>query len=485
MAPSVDFHVRPTFTSSFWIMRDVTISIASCPLQTPSPLHFSSVQLWLQNFTTPPCKSAPLPSTHQSSFPCQRAASLPWDAMPKLSSLYGAESQSEKTLIEKSREEKNQSSSSTYRKEVLERNGMRYVKSGPVPSEVSAKISSIVNAPRQSPPMTDEEAQRLATAAENSVEDAENELISHVIRYHAPNASLYSQAKKSENMPFYNHTIPNDPAVKNSPSIPKPDMTYGYRDDGYESFQKFANEQAYNGQNLYRHTQILKDNSLPFFLWEVKSQCTGGNIYHAVNQTITGGSTLVKAARALAVLTDKYSKTPHIPADTIAFSVAVDNATLQLQVHWYSANQVQYLTQRYQTFSLVDPKTIQELHRVVKNVLDWGYKDRYSLIRNQLSILFEATQTKMPAYPESASIDHHDFIARHQVRMKDHDAWCQSNNGFTSSLSSDPKMRPPQKNSHSVKDQAVVGKRKFQRKDYMLIMIAVLKSNFRKPNRID
>lgn len=339
---------------------------------------------------------------------------------------------------------------------------MHYVKAGPLPDHLSARGNDIVYARRCSPPMSDEEANDLALRAQNSVDLDEGGFKHEFVARLAPDAASFSQSSVSRTMPFYPHTIPREPTATTNPVQPKPDITYGYRHDSYRPFQQWANEQTYDGLSAYRYTEISRGNSLPFFIWEVKSQATGGNIYHAVNQAITAGSTLVQAAMLLAKLANKYSdQRLSEPENTIAFSLAIDTVTAQLNVHWYSPESFKFMTQPIQTFSLADPAAMPKLQQATKNILDWGYRDRHKLIMDQLTVLFSVSGTVPFLGGATMSLGEEASFVSHQAMLQDYRTWCQTKTTNDSapispeSLHMDP-VSPPSSTPSPAVDAAVI-----------------------------
>ena len=375
-------------------------SFASCPLEAPVPQPSPSksrIPQWLEGL-----RSQSAPTSLRVIIKCKRSRSVPLIPMSSydtgsrsptsfsVGSSPSKKNSSRNTNKEKDREEKLDTNSSTYREEVLKRNDIFYVNTTALPSTIDAEVQRIAYAKRNSPPISDELAQQLALQCRGQMDEPKQ---SYTVNFIDPNFTTspcpYPNSTVTRQLGWYPATVPRNMNSTITPKTPAPDVAYGYCEESYSSYQKYAIEQ----NDIYRYTQVSNDLSLPFFLWEIKSQCTGGSVYQAATQCITGGSAMVGAALALEWLIEKMTGRPSepIPTGSIAFSVAVDNINAQLHVHWYSSEALQYRTKCVETFSLWTAQGISDLQRVTKNILQWGYQERHNSMTQHLNTLFNAT----------------------------------------------------------------------------------------------
>lgn len=276
--------------------------------------------------------------------------------------------------------------------------------------------------------MARERAEEISTSIQDLVDAPEERLKDYLIPQLAPQVTHYAHAQTSLGMPFKESSIPRDNTVTVKPVGAKPDHAYGYSRGGTEDWPTWALQRGLDGQNAVHLTDFVGDLRSPFFIWEYKSQVSGGTLYHAVSQAIAGGSACVHAARALAhFVGDSCDK----PADAIAFSVAIDNVNAQLLVHWYSPLDYQYKTQSVRTFNLYDPDQLPQLVNIAKNIVSYGYENRYKEIMEQLSTLFLATSKTVPIQTKGAtrSFSQERTQGLHQRRVEQHSTWLQANQG--------------------------------------------------------
>ena len=172
-------------------------------------------------------------------------------------------------------------------------------------------------------------------------------------------------------------------------STPKPDYHLGY-DTGMKS--GFSAEQAHviDHPQARPYTQPGTGNVLPFLTVELKSEATGGTLYHAENQAAGSGT---YAQRAMEWLLDQANAPQeNRQTDTVTFSMAGTGRLVVLSAHWHSLKDRKYYMSYVKSFVSSEPEQVQACHSTVKNIIEWGLGKRHSKLGDVLEQLFPLTQ---------------------------------------------------------------------------------------------
>ena len=278
--------------------------------------------------------------------------------------------------------------SSTRYRGVLEYNNIEI---DPTGSKISQEVRSLLDTDilkkRTSPPLSQDELKDTMESMNKwggSTENVTNSLItSSMFPVHQPGISL------GGNSPWPRAALPYDQDFGYPISTPKPDYHVGY-ETGKKS--GFSAQQAHVINHPYArpYTQPGTGNCLPFLTLELKSEATGGTLYHAENQAAGSGT---YSLRAMEWLLDqaKASQTTR-QTDTIAFSITSTGRMAVLSVHWYSPEKKTYFMSYVKGFLSSEPEGVQNCHNAVKNVIEWGLGSRHTTLAKVLQELFPLTK---------------------------------------------------------------------------------------------
>lgn len=172
-------------------------------------------------------------------------------------------------------------------------------------------------------------------------------------------------------------------------STPKPDYHVGY-DIGVKSGFSAQQFNVIDHPQAQPYTQPGTGNVLPFLIVELKSEATGGTLYHAENQAAGSGT---YSQRAMEWLLDQ-AKAPqqNRETDTVTFSITGTGRLVILSVHWHSLKDQMYYMSYVKGFLSSEPEQIQACHSTVKNIIEWGLGKRRSKLGDVLQQLFPLTQ---------------------------------------------------------------------------------------------
>lgn len=172
-------------------------------------------------------------------------------------------------------------------------------------------------------------------------------------------------------------------------STPTPDYHVGY-DTGIKS--GFSAQQAHviNHPQARPYTQPGTGNVLPFLTVELKSEATGGTLYHAENQAAGSGT---YSLRAMEWLFDQANAPQQDrQTDTVTFSMTGTGRLVILSAHWHSPEDRMYYMSYVKGFIASEPEQVQACHNTVKNIVEWGLGKRHSKLGDILQQLFPLTQ---------------------------------------------------------------------------------------------
>ena len=277
--------------------------------------------------------------------------------------------------------------SSKYR-DVLEYNNIEI---DPTGSQISQEVRSLLDTDilkkRTSPPLSQDQLKGTMESMNKwggSTENVTNSFItSSMFPVHHSGISL------GGNSPWPRTALPYDPDFGYPISTPKPDYHVGY-EIGKKS--GFSAQQAHVINHPYArpYTQPGTGNCLPFLTLELKSEATGGTLYHAENQAAGSGT---YSLRAMEWLLDqaKASQTTR-QTDTVAFSIAGTGRMAVLSVHWYSPEKKTYYMSYVKGFLSSESEGVQNCHSTVKNIIEWGLGSRHTSLGNVLQQLFPLTE---------------------------------------------------------------------------------------------
>ena len=255
-----------------------------------------------------------------------------------------------------------------------------------MPPTLKGMMDEQILASRTSPPLPlDRAIQTMKSISkwENSTEQTNNLAYSDMFPVHRDGLSVGGNSQWSRAaLPYntdYGHPV----------STPKPDFHAGY---SYGLEGGFSAKQGHiiDHKQAKPYTQPATGNVMPFLTVEIKSEATGGTLYHAENQAIGSGTACVRSIEWL--LNKAGASQINRLTDTIAFSLAGTGRVVVLSVHWYSPEDRMYYMSGIKTFVTTNPQDIQACHGTVKNIVDWAVGPRFEKIKDVLQTLFPLSQ---------------------------------------------------------------------------------------------
>lgn len=178
--------------------------------------------------------------------------------------------------------------------------------------------------------------------------------------------------------------IPLDPSILTNPlplPRPKPDKAFGYSEKAFTRKQLATIDLL---TDPFKRSYATPDKELlfPFLDDEFKSQGKGGSHVIATNQAAGAGAV---AMNGLVELTRRGLGLDTLDYDEPQFfSLSVDHSTVHVYVHWLSVDaedgQFRFHVERLSLHDLRDLDGLRAVHRTVKNILDWGRKERLPAI---------------------------------------------------------------------------------------------------------
>ena len=179
--------------------------------------------------------------------------------------------------------------------------------------------------------------------------------------------------------------IPNNGIYPHPISQPKPDVHVGYplNDEcHWTSVQKAAADHS----SVIPYSQPARGNRYPWITFELKSEATGGTMWHALNQAAGSGSYCVNT---LIKLLGKHFPTENLPiTHTIAFTFGITPLQIKAQIHYISEERRTFQVSHIKTFNPLEPKDIQACADLVKNILEYGLGERQERIQTALGQLY-------------------------------------------------------------------------------------------------
>ena len=355
------------------------------PTSLPSP---SSIGEWL---STIPRTSSP-PSTRPRSAPAQfsgrEVLTTIGNSHPASLAIIEQMSQSQGQSLKRGSNASSQnlrpSTSHPIYRSLLFNNGIRMDHTGRrMPTKVREMMDKQILQGRSSPPLSEERVLQTIKKAEALADSAEGKVSSLVTTDMFPVDR--SDVEEGGNTMWSTDALPYNPDYDQPLAAPKPDFHYGYPPGQRSDWT--AQENAIADHRVARpYTQPARGNRFPFLALEMKSEATGGTLWHAENQAAGSGSYCVKA---LQWFLEQASPTEIISiTDCVAFTGAITHREVIFHVHYYSKEDACCYMSYLGRFSTTAPRDVQGCHDLVKNILEYGLTARQTKIKNALAQLF-------------------------------------------------------------------------------------------------
>ena len=177
--------------------------------------------------------------------------------------------------------------------------------------------------------------------------------------------------------------LPSNPLYQYSLAAPKPDVHLGYS-TGQRSQWSFEESNVIDHRVAQPYIQPARDNTLPFLMFEIKSEAAGGTLWHAENQAAGSGSHSVSA---LGWLLEQASTTTSTK-DTVAFTATVTHREVIFYIHWQSPEDRRFYMSYLKCYSSLEAEEIRGCNNTVKNITDHALGPRKTTIKTALQALF-------------------------------------------------------------------------------------------------
>ena len=197
--------------------------------------------------------------------------------------------------------------------------------------------------------------------------------------------------------------LPFDPDYGYGISTPKPDYHVGYA-IGKKSGFTAQEAHVLDHTRAQNYTQPGTGSILPFITVEMKSEATGGTLFHAENQAAGSGTYSV---RAMEWLLDQ-AKAESTAVDSVSFSIAATGRLVVLSIHWFSPEEKIYYMSYVKSFNTTDTEHVQACHNTVKNIVDWAVGDRHDKLKKTLQTLFPLSKQWSKRSSMAAQLDGED-----------------------------------------------------------------------------
>ena len=283
---------------------------------------------------------------------------------------------------------------------VLDNNGVFMDRSGMErPDVITNMVQTQLFKPRTSPPLsrdvllkTVNQTDQWSVSTENVVSNLLNTPMFPLDR---PGLAL------GGNSQWPSAALPTNPDYPHPVALPKPDFHLGYP-IGRRSEWSSREAAVVDHPHALPYTQPGTGNRLPFLTLELKSEATGGTLWHAENQAAGSGTCCVKAMEWL--LSQAYALQPG-STDTIAFSASATARQVVFYTHYYSPEQGAYFMSYLKSFMTTDPEHIQQCRNLTNNILDYGLGMRQDKLRECLESLFPQMDSKWKKSHRATDVD--------------------------------------------------------------------------------
>ena len=312
-----------------------------------------------------------------------------------------------------------------YRQLLLRRN--IYIEEQDPPEELMRRAQEIVSRKRSSPEPNDHSIRELKQIIRKVQNKGEDELVRQVAPIVIPGFNSLPNEKlaRSANQLWSNSVpVPLDPTVlvKSLPlPRPKPDLSFGNSTIAFNKNQLATIDLLVHDQ--FGSSYAVPDQALqfPFLIIEFKSQAKNGTLHVATNQAAGAGAIVMNSHLELmsrSVGLDNFDfDNPQF------FSVTMDHKTACVNVHWIhnqsstTDKQYSFHLEELSEHLLKDPNGVRALRCAIKNILDYGSKERLQHLHDALDKYREAFLRQVKVASAAAEENREDvteFHASHQ-----------------------------------------------------------------------
>lgn len=286
---------------------------------------------------------------------------------------------------------------STYRERNLDNNNIYYdYLCKPTPEHITQLMERMLKARKDEDPpgpsvddiRRDETLEELSRggAAESEVE---NYFLARIFSRPSRSSPVARSTKRTM---ASGHVPTTDPDPDNRVSTPVPDVLYGYT---------LKNAFPQQRKHMSKGGVVNRDNvRFPFLLIEFKGD--GGDLWVATNQCLGGTATCVNVNEMLNTQLRQCTNVPAEPIESAVFSLAIRNTEARVFITWKQGEQ-EYHMREFGAYLVHDPKQGIQFHNIVRNILEWGSRERLNEIRKSLDCLREEKESQEKESQEEES----------------------------------------------------------------------------------
>jgi hypothetical protein len=293
-----------------------------------------------------------------------------------------------------------------------------YINCDNPPVKLLDRAMGIISRSRESPEMDDAAVQKLSDTSRRVAHEAEDVIVQKLGPYIIPAMIMPPDRRlaSNSNQSWFNSVpVPLDPSVLTNPlplPKPKPDLAFGYSAAAFTNNQRTTINLLVDYQSGNSYAAPDKKLRFPFLDVEFKSQAKNGSLLIATNQAAGAGAIALNGNVEL--MQRAFGTESFNPEELLFFSLAIDHATVVINVHWLKApvegEQYSFYVETLAQHYLRDVKGIQAVTRAIKNILDYGAGTRLQTLCGAL----DAYQEKVIRDREAANLLQEHGVSRGQ-----------------------------------------------------------------------
>ena len=263
------------------------------------------------------------------------------------------------------------------------------------PSQITKRAREIILPPNSSFEMDDVTAEELKRTLIKNMEKDEDVFVREVgLRLFPSISNVPDQRLANETNKLWNQAVPIPPdpiplMIQRKLPRPKPDLVFGYSGAAFDKNQDMAIGllSTEDGKSYAKPLETLR---FPFLQLEFQSISTGHQIV-AENQVANGGAIamrgLLELYRRILAEKDMNMDIPQF------FSLCLDQTVVSVNAHWLTYDPdnmtISFHMAQIESYLLRRSESLKIVHQIVKNILDYGLRERLPRIRQALDKYYQ------------------------------------------------------------------------------------------------
>lgn len=308
-------------------------------------------------------------SSTSTGTPAPHSATLPSFAPPSLSNSRASESRRSSSSDEL------RCAHASYRED-LAANRVFLVGSRQASSKILSHAHSIINRVRNSPGLSEEQADAAAVELEKLRHDGdEGSIIQTFAAHHILPPSINPNLELGVGRPFAFQALSH---MENQPILatPKPDMHFAFHYNAFNDQHRIIMQDS----ELQTYSKPVTTGYFPYFTIEFKSTARRGSIWVAENQGATNGALCVNSIERLFKIVEKSSD----EVDSIAFSCLMDERAAAIWVTYCDRIKGHIINVEVEQYLMSRTTDIIGIRNAIKNICDWSLRERLPVLMSAL-----------------------------------------------------------------------------------------------------